>query len=374
MDADMVEAHHASLKTFASQHDIAAILVEGVPRAFCAGGDIKSIREYALQQPYREDPPIDHPVARVFQTEYNQVCDVARCPVPYISICTGIWMGFGVGNSAHGDVRVVTEDTLFAMPENSIGLFPDVGFAHIAATMPGAVGLYLGLTGKRLSAPEDLLYSGLGTHHVRVEQLPTLRDALVLAPLARHPDKAETLSQLDANLQQFQEPGLAKPQLAKLQPMIDSCFMPALHYRDRGRTAPEALDDIALDLLTIAQTNERPEAKQFAVETLESLQKLCPMSMAITLRHFAAVYHAVRTGAGPLAQIEGVMEQEYALAVRQCGRGDFAEGVRAVVVDKDKNPKWDPENLSDIREDDLDAMFAPMPPGKGLRLDFLDRS
>ncbi len=68
------------------------------------------------------------------------------------------------------------------------------------------------------------------------------------------------------------------------------------------------------------------------------------------------------------------MEQEYALAVRQCGRGDFAEGVRAVVVDKDRNPKWNPENLSDIQEDDLNAMFAPMPPGKGLRLDFLDPS
>lgn len=81
------------------------------------------------------------PPIQVFQTEYNQVCDVARCPIPYMSICTGVWMGFGVGNSAHGDVRVVTQDTLFAMPENSIGLFPDVGFAHIAAQLPGACAL-----------------------------------------------------------------------------------------------------------------------------------------------------------------------------------------------------------------------------------------
>lgn len=74
---------------------------------------------------------------QVFQTEYNQVCDVARCPIPYMSFCTGAWMGFGVGNSAHGDVRIVTEKTLFAMPENAIGLFPDVGFAHVATQMPG---------------------------------------------------------------------------------------------------------------------------------------------------------------------------------------------------------------------------------------------
>ncbi len=82
---------------------------------------------------------------------------------------------------------------------------------------------------------------------------------------------------------------------------------------------------------------------------------------------------ALFAGGSPLAEIEGVMEQEYALAVRMCGRWDFAEGVRAAVVDKDRNPKWDPENLSDLCEADLNAIFAPMASGKGLQLDFLDR-
>lgn len=94
----------------------------------------------------------------------------------------------------------------------------------------------------------------------------------------------------------IQEPVLGASELAALQPLIDSCFEPALHHRARGRTAPQALDDIALDLLTIAQTNDRPAARQYAVDTLEALQKLCPISMAVTLRHFAAVYQDVHTG------------------------------------------------------------------------------
>ncbi len=102
------------------------------------------------------------------------------------------------------------------------------------------------------------------------------------------------------NIFVVQAPNLAAPELATLQPLIDSCFGPALAHRARGRSAPQALDDIALDLLTIAQTNERPAARQFAVETLETLQKLCPMSMAVTLRHFAAIYQAVHAGSIPL--------------------------------------------------------------------------
>ncbi|KAA6425859.1 hypothetical protein WJX79_009043 [Trebouxia sp. C0005] len=361
-NCEMVEAAHQALADFVKNKEAAAVLIDSSgDKAFCAGGDIRDIRQAVLDSCYDKDPPLDHRAARVFQAEYSLMCDIVNCPIPYISLCNGIWMGFGVGFAVHGDIRVVTENTMFAMPENMIGLWPDVGFARVAATKaPGATGLYLALTGSRLKTPEDLLYAGLGTHFVPSGQVPALREALA-KPLKRQPHKQHGMQQILDRLQPYaQEVDTSSAQLAHDQPAIDYCFKPALGYKATGQSAGQAVLKILSMLREVADNAQAEKDKDFAKNAMKSMSAACPTSLCLSLYHFAQV-HADTRSQGPLSNIYDLMKQEYCGATRMVSRHDFIEGVRAMMVDKDKSPKWDPKDLSQVSDEDLESILDAMP-------------
>ncbi|KAL3158196.1 hypothetical protein ABBQ38_010452 [Trebouxia sp. C0009 RCD-2024] len=361
-NCEMVEAAHQALEGFVKRKEAAAVLIDSSgDKAFCAGGDIRDIRQAVLDTSYRKNPPTKHRVARVFQAEYSLMCDIVNCPIPYISLCNGIWMGFGVGFAVHGDIRVVTENTTFAMPENMIGLWPDVGFARVAAkTTPGAVGLYLALTGSRLKSPKDLLYAGLGTHYVPSAQLPALRASLG-KPLDRQPDKQQGLEQILTRLEPHTEQvDASSAQLAHDQAAIDYCFKSALDYKAAGMSAAQAVLNILTTLKEVADSAQAEQDKDFAKSAMESIQAACPTSLCLTLHHYAQV-HTDTQSQGPLSSMYNLMKQEYCGATRMVSRHDFLEGVRAMMVDKDKSPKWDPKDLIAVSDEELNSILDPMP-------------
>lgn len=319
---------------------VKAILVQSSsPRAFSAGMDIKNLA--AAVQDDRQTPL----VSKVFEAEYTLVCKIARLQKPYISIIDGITMGFGIGLSCHGAYRIVTERTLLAMPENGIGLFPDVGFAHLVAQSPGsgALGAYLALTGSRINNPIDALYAGIGTHYVRSEKLAFLKEALLRTDLSHDADAT-----VQSVLSEFSEAPGAEGSLEKLLPSIVSCF-------GGGKSV---VDSVAA--LKIAAASSESGVGEWATTALSGIAKGAPHSLWITQRHFSSVSAAALNVENELQTIDGVMKAEYCLALRTALRDDFIEGVRAVVIDKDQKPNWNPSSVEQIDISDIEECFKPL--------------
>jgi enoyl-CoA hydratase len=289
LDAGMIADIAAALAGWRDDPAIHAVVIAGAgDRAFCAGGDIRAIRDAAL----RGDAALIHDF---FATEYQLNAAIAAYPKPYVALIDGFCMGGGIGVSVHGQVRVTTEFGQFAMPETAIALFPDVGATHTLPRLPGALGLYLGLTGARI-AGADAVHAGLATHFVPRAALPALRSDLArdgVAVIAAHAEALPAFS------------------LAPHRAAIDRCF---------------GLDSVAGIRAALAA-----EGSAWASETLATLDRMSPSSLLWT--------HAIiRAGAGrTLAQC---LAAELALTAHVTRHPDFAEGVRAMVVDKDRAPKW----------------------------------
>ena len=304
----------ARLIDWAADDRIAAVVVEGAgDRAFCAGGDIRAL--YASMT-----TPGDRFSATFYREEYTLNHRIHAYPKPYIALIDGVVMGGGVGVSVHGSHRVVTENVLFAMPETGIGLFPDVGATHFLPRMPGALGMYLGLTGARLRAA-DVMYAGIGTHYVPRERLSELVDAL----LARPVDDCLAGFAADAG----------EPPLAEHRAAIDRCFA--------GATIEAIL--AALEV----------EGTEWAEATRATLATKSPTSLKVTVRQLRA---------GAALDFAAAMRLEYRLSQRFCADHDFAEGIRSVVIDKDNAPQWRPASLADVTEADVDAHFQAPPDGE----------
>ena len=316
----MVDAMDAKLREWRGDRSIELVIVRGAgERAFCAGGDIR-----ALHDSGRAGTPY---VIDFYEREYRLNTLIKRFPKPYIALINGIVMGGGVGVSVHGSVRVCGEGTVFAMPETGIGLFPDVGGTFFLPRCPGELGMYLALTGTRLDVT-DAKYAGIATHVV---------------PAPKHEELAAALCDDDRPLERvlaaFSVSPENKSKMAGLQPLIDRHF---------GAASVEAIME------SLAGDNSL-----FAGETLKTLRTKSPTSLKVAFRQ-------VREGAK--LGFEECMRLEFRLTNRFMRGRDFYEGVRAVIVEKDNAPKWNPPELGGVSPAVVDAYFAPLP-GGDLKLD-----
>jgi enoyl-CoA hydratase len=303
------------------------VVVRGAgERAFCAGGDVRAV--YEAGRGISGDPDL---TAIFFREEYELIRCIHRFPKPYIAIMDGITMGGGAGVSVNGAYRIATERTLFAMPETAIGLFPDVGATRFLNRCPGHVGRYLGLTGVRLGAA-DALYCGFATHFVPHDRIAELVGALGMVVLETGRDG----DGIDATLTCFAEdPGSAS--LATLRPEIDRCFA--------GDSVERTLDALA------AEAKAGGAHANWAAETQAGLLTKSPTSLKITLRQLVI---------GRDYDLEAALALEYRLTQHLMAGHDFYEGVRAMLVDKDQKPRWQPATLAEVGDDMVDSFFAPL--------------
>ena len=315
------------LRSWEADPTIRAVLVRGAgERAFSAGGDVRAIYEAGRGISGARDL-----TSVFFWEEYELIRRVHRYSKPYLAIIDGVTMGGGAGVSVNGAYRIATEKTLLAMPETGIGLFPDVGATRFLNLCPGYIGRYLGLTGARIGAA-DALYCGFATHFVSRERVPELIAAL--AGIAWR-DGAER-TQLDEVLASFHsDPG--QPPLATRCAAIDRCF------------AAETVEEI-LDALAREAASGGPDS-EWAAETRAGLLTKSPTSLKVTLRQLIV---------GRGYDLEQALALEYRLTQHFMAGHDFYEGVRAVVVDKDQNPRWRPPSLAEVGDVEVDRYFAPL--------------
>ena len=312
---NMVDAMDAQLRSWRNDPAVEMVIVKGAgDRAFCAGGDIRALYDSGKAgTPY---------VIDFYAREYRLNTLIKRYPKPYIALVNGIVMGGGVGVSVHGSVRVCGEGTMFAMPETGIGLFPDVGGTFFLPRCPGEIGMYLALTGARLDVT-DASYTGIATHVV-----PQAQHEALLVDLCNGTDALERVLARHAVRSQN------KPKLEGLQRAIN------LHF------AAASVEEIMASL--------ESGKSLFEEQTVKSLKGKSPTSLKVAFRQ-------VREGAK--LGFEDCMRLEFRLTNRFMRGHDFYEGVRAVIIDKDNAPKWDPPSIDLVRARDVDSYFAPLEGG-----------
>jgi enoyl-CoA hydratase len=300
---------------------VKAVVVRGAgDRAFCAGGDVaglyREMREDAAGTLRRD----------FFREEYIVNRRIYRYAKPWISFLHGIDMGGGVGLSVHGTYSIATERFLFAMPETAIGLFPDVGGGYFLVRLKGALGLFLALSGHRLKAA-DALYAGIVQAHVPSARLDEVLAALGAADLSG-PDARRAV---DAVVSPFKtDPGA--PTLPALMPVIDSCF------------SADTVEEMVARL--------RRLGSDFAAGQLKELGRMSPIAMKVTLEQLKRSANR---------SFEDTMTMEYRIS-QACMRDghDFFEGVRAVLIDKDQAPKWNPPTLEGVTDAMVAEHFVPV--------------
>lgn len=315
----MIRGIAVQLKTWESDPAISAVLFLGAgDRAFCAGGDIKEV--WRAGQVVRENPSVSNPMIPYFAEEYRLNRQLYHYPKPLIAFMDGITMGGGYGIAGHCRFRIATEKTMFAMPEVGIGFFPDVGSMAYLARCPDFMGRYLALTGHKIDAA-DMMHAGLASDFMPSDAKENLIKTLVKA-LPRH-EVADILSD-------FVQDAHGQGVLRRHVDMLDCTF-----------------DD--LDALTILE-KLRGQGGEWAVQTAELIASRSPTALLVTAEHLR------RAEANP--DFDTIIERDYQM-VQHCLEGlDFYEGVRAAVVDKDRNPRWTPARLEDVKTADVARYFT----------------
>ncbi|MFE9816863.1 enoyl-CoA hydratase/isomerase family protein [Streptomyces sp. NPDC005773] len=318
LDHAMVLRMGEALDAAERDPSVVAVLLTGAgERGLCAGGDIRSIRDDALAG--------GRTSLDFWRDEYRLNARIARFPKPYVALMDGIVMGGGVGVSAHGSLRIVTERSRIAMPETGIGFVPDVGGTYLLGTAPGELGLHLALTGDAVGAADALL-CGLADHFVPSGELPALLTAL---------DTCATPEAVVATAERYAGTAPAG-ELSAHREWIDASYA-----ADTVEEIVERLDGCGV-----------PAAKQAAATILAK----SPTALKVTL---AAVRRARR-----LNSLEAVLDQEYRVSSTAFTGSDLVEGVRAQIIDKDRNPRWSPAELAGVTDADVARHFAPLGDGE----------
>lgn len=310
----MVRSVTETLARWRDDDRVRAVLIDGAgERGLCAGGDIRAMYDaIKAGDPQR--------VATFWAEEYRMNAALARYPKPIVGLMDGICMGGGVGISAHGSHRVVTERSKVGMPEVGIGFAPDVGGTYLLSRAPGELGTHMALTGAPVSGA-DAIHAGFADYFVPSGDLAELVTALA-----------------DGNAQAALDKYATEPPASQL------------------RAAREWIDGAysAEDVETILSTLRR-RAEPDANSAAETIAEKSPTSLKVTLR-------ALRT-ARTLPALESVLDQEFRVSLGCVHHGDFVEGVRATLVDKDRNPTWAPAHLEDVEPQRVDVFFQRPPEG-----------
>jgi enoyl-CoA hydratase len=316
LNAHMVANMIQALLAWRDDASVKAVLIEHQPgtRGFCAGGDIRFLAESGAGDGVAGK--------RFFYTEYQLNHLLFSYSKPVIALMDGVTMGGGVGLAMPAKFRVATENTTYAMPETGIGLFPDVGGGWYLPRKPGQIGMWLALTGARIKAA-DCLAAGIATQFVSAEKLPALRDALT----ADQSNIEAAITPLTSDA------GAVKELTAENIARINKLF------------AGDSVEAIVAAL--------EADGSDWAQAQLKTLATKSPQTLKVAFRQ-------LREGAKAKSFADN-MVTEFRIGARVLQRHDFLEGVRAIIVEKDNKPVWDPPTLAGVTPEILDSIFAPLP-------------
>ena len=306
---EMAMAIEAALDDWATDDRVALALIDATgDKAFCAGGDIQEMYDTARAGDFEYG-------RKFWRDEYRMNAKLANWPKPYVALMQGFTMGGGVGISCHGSHRVVCETSKIAMPECGIGLVPDVGGSLLLARAPGRLGEYLGTTGERMG-PGDAIYAGFADYYIPREKWAALTAELVETGNYGAVDRmAET---------------------PPTSPFLEEQAQINAHFA--GETIHDNLRTLGEDA--------------WSQKTRKALARNCPLSVAATI-------YLVQDARGA-DTIEAALRNEYRFTYRSASEGDFIEGIRAAIIDKDRTPHWKIPTLEDVRDIDVTRMLMPL--------------
>jgi len=312
---------------------VKAVLFQGAGGScFCSGGDVKG-----LHGELKKDPETQVPKEQIFQ-EYNAIYEIKQLAIPTVALTHGVTMGFGLGTGVSATYRIATEKSRFAMPENNIGLFPDACFPYIAANnMPVGIGRLMALTGCHLIGAGDVLAAKLATHFVGAEKMPSLVDALKSLDLGD-----DAMVTVQGCIDGFAEEAPAPKLLVPDNPL------------------PAKLAAAG----SVAEAVAAIKADTAGADLMKAMESGCPFSQSVVWELLLRAEADVSAEIAEPGRLAAALERDFAVGCRMLYRADFVEGVRAVLVDKDKSPKWQPPSLEDVSAEEVTSTLAPLPDGE----------
>jgi enoyl-CoA hydratase len=333
---NMITGLSHQLDLWADDDSIQVIIIEGEgDRAFCAGGNVKEVYEAGLS--HKAGHSEVNKAKEYFFHEYTMNRKIYEYKKPLIALMDGIVMGGGYGVAGPCTFKIASNRTLFAMPEVAIGLFTDVGSTFFLNRCPSYIGYYLAVTGQRINGI-DMVYSGLADIYIDDENIDSFKEKLIKTLQ----EKADPLEVINYYSEKYPKGKvLQENSFDKLLSLISRVF------------SLNSIDKIILSL--------QKENTEWADRHLEMIKKACPLSLKVTLRHMIEAQKQT---------FNEIILRDFILAQRFVDGTEFYEGVRALLIDKDKTPQWRPDKLSDVNDTILDNYFSPT----GWGLDNIDEN
>jgi 3-hydroxyisobutyryl-CoA hydrolase len=318
LNLSMVRQIYSQMKKWLNDDKAGLVFIKGAgEKAFCAGGDVLSVTQSA-----KSGGTIHK---EFFREEYMLNYLIGTYKLPYVALIDGITMGGGCGLSIHGDFRVATEKTLLAMPETALGLFPDVGGSFFLPRLPGKLGMMLALTGYRLKGA-DVFHSGLATHYVESKNIAEIENELIKLPKSKCNNE-----RIDKILNKFTPEHVPGFSLQSHLETINTTF--------NGKSVENIIEKLTA------------KGDDFSKKQVDELMKMSPTSLKVTYQQLIN---------GSVSDFPSVFTMEHRMGYHFLEANDFYEGCRAILIDKDRNPKWKPSKLEDVSVDAVNKYFGPV--------------